>query len=304
MDVVWIVLGIVILVLTLLDTFLAVLNYDESGLFVDKFTRWQWLLMRTVTRRVSRRWRPVVLRQVTGILVLATIVWWLLGIILGYSFIYLGAMLAGDVFQISTGVSADFLGAFYLSVGQFSTVGVDNISPGIPVLNLLTVSEAMVSIVLLSFIISFLSSVYGVVQSLRAFCASFFRIGHGIGDPIDTLAPFFPDGGARGLDGQLGGIVDSLSAYAEGVAQNRDAYYFQSGRDQFSLPFALYMTTGVIGALRWGLPAGSDPSKEPDLVRLMQSYEELRLQLQRMLRLQSATPPAAPGPTSSRPGSR
>ncbi|KAA9129960.1 FUSC family protein [Microbacterium caowuchunii] len=289
MDAVWIVLGALVLLLTLLDTFLAVLNYDEGGLFVDKIVRGQWLVLRAITRRVDRRWRPLVLRQVTGVLLLTTIFWWLLGIILGYALMYLGAMGHTDAFQISPGVERDFWGAFYLSVGQFATVGVDNISPGVAVLDLLTVSEAMVSIVLLSFIITFLGSVYGVIQSLRSFCGNFFTVGRGIGDPVETLAPFFPDGVSRGLDGQLGAIVDSMGSYADGLSQNRAAYYFQSGRDQFSLPFALAMTGGVIGALRWGLPEGSDPGKEPNLARLMELYEDLRLRMQRTFGLPEPT---------------
>lgn len=282
MDVLWIVLGVALLLITLLDTFLAVLNYDEAGLFVNRFVRWHWLILRAITRRVGRRWRPVVLRQVTGILLVLTILWWVTGIVLGFAFIYLGAMGIG-AFQVSSGVTPNLLGAFYLSLGQFSTVGVDHIDPGTAILNLLTVSEALISVILLSFIITFLGGVYGTIQSLRAFSANFFRAGRGVGDPIDTLEPFFPDGQARGLDGQLNSILDALNTYSDGVAQNRSAYYFQSGRDQFSLPFSLSMTAGVIAGLRWGLPTGSDPAKEPGLIRLTEAYDDFRLRMQRAL---------------------
>ncbi|MCR2814850.1 FUSC family protein [Microbacterium jiangjiandongii] len=294
MEVFWIVLGIAVLAATLLDVFLTVLNYDEAGLFVHRVVRWEWLLIRAVTRRIRRRWRPMALRQVTGLLIVASILWWVSGIILGFSFIYYGAMLTGAL-QISAGVPQDYWGALYLSVGQFSTVGVDNISPGGPVLDLLTVSEAMINVLLLSFIIAFLSNVYGVVQSLRALSSNFFHAGHGVVAPVDTLAPFFPDGQARGLDGQLGAIADSLGAYSDGLSQNPVAYYFQSGRDQFSLPFSLYMTSGVIGALRWGLPTGSDPAKEPALARLSEQFLDLRMALLRMLH---RTAPQNPPPVT------
>ncbi|TNC20948.1 hypothetical protein FHE66_00540 [Georgenia sp. 311] len=277
METVWIVLGVLVLTITLLDTFLTVFNFDEHGLVLDKVVRWEWLALRGITRRVGRRWRPVLLRQVTGILLVSTIVLWFTGIILGFALIYLGAMQSSTSFQISAGVEADFGGALYLAVGQFSTVGVDNISPAFFLLNVLTVSEALLSIALVSFIITFLSSVYGVIESLRTLSANFFQVGHGIGDAVDTLQPFFPDGEARGLDGQLGAVVDSLGAYSDGLAQNGTAYYFQSGRDQFSLPFSLAMTSGVIGALTWGLPTGSDPTKEPNLARLTEQFEEFRL---------------------------
>lgn len=296
MESLWIVLGILVLAATLLDIFLTVFNYDEAGLFVHRIVRWEWLVLRAVTRRIRRRWRPVALRQVTGLLILATILWWVSGIILGFSFIYYGAMLIDDGFQISTGVSRDYLGALYLSVGQFATVGVDNISPGGALLDLLTVSEAMVNVLVLSFIIAFLSNVYGVVQSLRALSSNFFRAGHGVVAPIDTLVAYFPDGEARGLDSQLGSIADGLSAYSDGISQNPVAYYFQSGRDQFSLPFSLFMTAGVIGALRWGVPTGTDATKEPQLTRLTELFEDLRVSLLRMLHREA---PKTPAPVSA-----
>ncbi|WP_019180859.1 FUSC family protein [Microbacterium yannicii] len=292
MDVVWVVVGVVLLLVTLLDAFLAVLNYDESGLFVDRIVRLQWLVLRAITRRVGRRWRPVVLRQVTGVLIIVTILWWVVGIVLGFTFIYLGAMGMSGALVTSAGVEPDFLGAFYLSLGQFATVGVDNIGPGAAVMNIVTVAEAMISVVLLSFIITFLGSVYGVIQSLQSLSANFFRAGRGITDPIDSLAPFFPEGRPRGLEGQLDSILTSLSAYGDGLAQNRAAYYFQSGRDQFSLPFSLSMTAGVIGALRWGLPTGSEPSTEPGVIRLTEVFEDFRVRVEQALRWSTGPVPA------------
>ncbi|MCP2635489.1 FUSC family protein [Microbacterium sp. HD4P20] len=295
MDVVWIVVGVLLLGVTLLDAFLAVLNYDQAGVFVDRIVRAQWVLLRAVTRRVGRRWRPLVLRQVTGILILITILWWVAGVVFGFAFIYLGAMGISGAITTSTGAAPDFLGALYLSLGQFATVGVDNIGPSVAWLNLITVAEAMMAVVMLSFIITFLGSVYGVIQSLQSLSANFFRAGTGIADPIESLTPFFLDGRSRWLDGQLDSILGSLSAYADGLAQNRAAYYFQSGRDQFSLPFSLYMTSGVIGALRWGLPTGSDPSTEPGVVRLTDVFEDFRVRLEQALRL---SPDPTPAPVS------
>lgn len=292
MDVVWIVVGVLLLGVTLLDAFLAVLNYDQSGVFVDRLVRAQWVLLRAVTRRVGRRWRPLVLRQVTGILILVTILWWVAGVVFGFAFVYLGAMGISGAITTSTGVAPDFLGALYLSLGQFATVGVDNIGPSVAWLNLITVAEAMMAVVMLSFIITFLGSVYGVIQSLQSLSANFFRAGRGITDPIEPLTPYFSDGSARGLELQLDSILGSLSAYADGLAQNRAAYYFQSGRDQFSLPFSLYMTSGIIGSLRWGLPTGSEPSTEPGVMRLTDVFEDFRVRLEQALRLSPEPTPA------------
>lgn len=283
LDGLWIALGVAILVVTFVDIFLAVLNYNEPGIIVNRLVRLQWLLLRSITRRVSRRWRPVVLRQITGILLLSTILWWIGGVVLGFTFIYLGLIGMG-AFQIASGVVPDFVGALYLSVGQFATVGADNISPGGGWVNLVPVLEALLSVVLLSFIITFLGNIYGVIQALRSLCADFFSAGPGVGDPVDALRPYFPDGAPRDLDRHLNELVDDFNLYCDSLRQDHAAYHFQSGEDQFALPFALYMTSGVTGALRWGLPADSIAALSPSLPRLVEVFDDFRELRYRMMK--------------------
>ena len=295
MDAFWIALGAAILVLTFLDTFLAVLNYDEAGILVNRVVRGQWIVLRSLTRRVSRRWRPLVLRQVTGVLLLTTILSWIGGVVLGFTFIYLGLIGLG-AFQLSPGVHPDFVGALYLSFGQFATVGADNISPAGGWVNLLPVLEALMSVVLLSFIITYLSNVYGVIQFLRSLCADFFSTGPGVGSPVDALAPYFPDGTARDLDRHLNELVDDFNLYCDSLRQDHAAYLFQSGEEQFSLPFALYMTSGVAGALRWGLPTGHDATKSPSLPRLIEVFDDFRDRRYQMMKWPK---PVVPDPVTA-----
>ncbi|MGX5697575.1 FUSC family protein [Agromyces soli] len=290
MDVAWIVIGCLILLATFLDTFLAVLNYDEAGFIVNRVMRLQWVVLRSITRRVSRRWRPIVLRQVTGILMITTILIWIGGMVLGFTFIYLGLIGFGR-FQLSPGVSPDFVGALYLSVGMFSTASADNIAPGGGWVNLVPVLEALSSIMLLSFIIAFLSNVYGVIQCLRSLCADFFSLGPGVGDPVEGLQPMFPDGAPRDLDRHLDELIDDFNLYCDGLRQDHSAYHFQSGDDQFALPFALYQTSGVVSALRWGLPSGHPASKAPAIERLIEAFDEFRERRYRMMKWDSPVSP-------------
>ena len=292
MDAAWIVIGLAILAVTLLDAFLAVLNYNEAGIFVNRFVRWEWLAIRAFTRRVSRRWRPVVLRQVTGVLIVTTLSCWILGLVLGFTLIYLG-LIGFGLFHVSSGVTPDFVGAFYLSVGQFSTAGADNISPAGGWVNLVPVAEALLSVVMLSFFITFLSNIYSVIQNLRSLCADFFQVGPGVGSPIEALRPFFPAGRPRGLDMHLTFMVNDFNLYCDSLRQDRAAYHFQSGEDQFSLPYALFMTSGVIGALQWGLPAGHSATQSPEIVRLIEAFNDFR---DRRYRLMGWRAPVAPSP--------
>ena len=275
MDALWIVLGVALLALTFADTFVTVLNYDEGGILVNRLVRWQWIAIRAFTRRVSRRWRPIVLRQVTGVLLLTTILSWLTGVILGFALIYLGLIGLG-AFQLSKGVDSDFVGALYLSVGQFSTVGADNIAPGGGWVNLVPVLEALTSVVMLSFIITFLGNIYGVIQLLRSLCADFFSTGPGVGSPVEALQPYFPNGEPRDIDRHLNELVGDFNLYCDSLRQDHAAYHFQSGDEQFALPFALFMTSGTIAALRWGLPTGHPASVAPSLPRLAEAFDDFR----------------------------
>ena len=287
------VLGIVVLGATLVDVFLTALNYDESGFLAGPLTALQWKVLRSGTRRVSRRWRPTALRQVTGLQIMTSVVTWIGGTILGYGLIYYGAM-HGDNFLYS-GAHAGIFAALYFSAAQLATVGTSQLTPNTEVLSALSIAESLTGVVLISLILTFLLGVYDVVSSLRALCAQFYSSERGAGDPISSLEPFFPQGQATGLDGHLGELSDSLGSYSDGLRLHHAAYYFQSGRDQFALPYALHMLTGVVAALRWGVPGGRLDSLRPDLVPLTTQLNQFGDYIHPLLQWKSTDVPALPG---------
>lgn len=291
METVWLVLGIVILSLTLLDVFLTALNYDESGFIAGPLAEGQWRLLRRVTRRMSRRWRPLALRQVTGLQIMVTVVAWLFGVILGFGLIYYGQM-TKTAFSVSgTGASLDFFNAMYFSAAQLSTVGGSSLTAETDVLRFLSIAETLTGVVLVSLILTFLLGVYDVIRDLRALSAQFFSAERGAGSPVASLAPFFHQGEPSGLDGHVDGIADSFSSYTDGLRLHHAAYYFQSGRDQFALPYAIRMLGGTLGALRWGLPTGHRATATPGLVPLTFQFLEFGEYLQKRLRWTSHAVP-------------
>jgi hypothetical protein len=289
-DALWVGLGIAILVLTLVDIFLTALNYDEAGFLAGRLASWQWHVVRRVTRRLPRRWRPVVLRQVTGLQVMITLVAWLTGAIVGYAFIYLGLM-NGDSFKY-TGGSADLPTALYFSAGQLATVGgTALLTPNTTFLEALSIVESLTGVVLVSLTLTFVLGVYDVVSSLRSLSAQFYNAGKGVRDPLETLVPYFPNGQERGLDSHLDSISDSFSAYSDGVRLHHAAYYFQSGRDTFSLPYSLHMLAGVVEGLRWGLPSSNPTTQQPTLLPLIDQFERFQEHLHGLIEWESADVP-------------
>gem|GEM_PF-1485670 len=287
----WVVLGLVVLLGTLLDVFLTALNYDESGFLAGRVSRWQWRLLRVVTRRLPRRWRPAALRQVTGLQVVVVIVVWLCGVIWGFGLIYYGLMTRSAFSTAASADRYDLFGAMYFSAAQLSTVGGSYLTPETDLLRFLSITETLTGVALVSLILTFLLGVYSVIADLNSLCRQFLSAERGAGSPVASLATSFRDGQATGLSDHLDGIAGSFASYTDGLRLHHAAYYFQSGRDQFALPYALRMLGGTIGALRWGLPGGHPASREPALVPLTFQFLEFGDYLQDMLRWRSTGAP-------------
>ncbi|MFC6326043.1 hypothetical protein ACFQZV_13160 [Microbacterium koreense] len=296
MDTVWIVVGAAIILVTMVDTFLSVLNYNERGLVVNRVARWTWVTLRVGTRRLSAGTHQTALRRSTGLITVAMIFTWLLGVLLGFALVYFGAMGAGAI-KVDPGAPQGFWAALYMSIGQFSTVGVENISSVHPLIDYLTVIQALSSVVLLSMIVAFLLNVFSGIQALRSLCADFARPAEGDGAVLAPLYPYFPGGAAIDVERYLTTTVSDMNAYGDVLRQTRTTYYFQSGDEQFSAPYALISVSTMVGALRWGFPVGSTPvSRLPGLFRLEESLSAARRWISdEMLHLPDA---AAPPPLS------
>jgi hypothetical protein len=267
----WLILGTVVLLVACVDVFLVVLNYDETGFLATRLCRWQWYCVRSVTRHLSRRWRPFALRQVTGLNVLLSVAVWLGLVVVGFGFIYYGLMNGSNFDYDGRGMGAGLFSAMYLSAAQLSTVGTSQVNAQTDLLRALTIIETLSAPLLITLILTFLLGVYQVIRDLRTLCSNFSDAEHGVGEVIVNLRPYFPEG--RGLDGYLQAINDSFWSYADGLRMHHVAYFFQSGRDQFSLPYVLYMFGGTLAALRWGLPAGNSAAEQPLLIRLSSQFE-------------------------------
>jgi hypothetical protein len=264
----WAVLGFVVLWLGLLDVFLAALNYDEAGFFAIRLCVLQWRCLRSITRRLPQRWRPVALRQVTGLNILLSMTIWLGTVIVGYGFIYYSQMYGTHFQYDGRNLGAGLFSAMYFSAAQLATVGTSQITPETDALRALSILETLTGVGLITLILTFLFGVYQVVRDLRTLSSNFVTAERGVADPVACLAPYFHQGEPVGLDGHLNAIFESFWSYADGLRQHHLAYYFQSGRDHFSLPYVLHMLGQWLAALHWGLPSGHPASVHPLLMQL------------------------------------
>ena len=273
MSALWAVLGVLVLGIGLLDVFLAALNYDESGFLAARLCRLQWRVLRFVTRRLPQQWRPVALRQVMGLSLVLNMTIWLAAIIVGFGLIYFSQMRGANFAYQGHGLADGVFSALYYSAAQLSTVGTGQISPQTSGLRALSIAETMAGLGLVTLILSFLFGVYQVVRDLRSLSSNFATDDTGAVDPIASLGPYLARGELDCLDNHLRAISLSFWSYADGLRQHHLAYYFQSGRDQFALPYVLHMLGHWLAGLRWGLPSGHPASRQPLLTQLSAQFE-------------------------------
>jgi hypothetical protein len=266
-------LGIVVIGVGLLDVFLTALNYDECGFFAIRLCRLQWRCLRSITRRLPRGWRPVALRQVIGLNIILCMAVWLTTMIVGFGFVYYSQMY-GTHFQYNGDkLNGGLFDAMYFSAAQLATVGTPQVIPETDALRALSILETLTGVGLVTLILTFLFGVYQVVRDLRSLSSNFITTGHGLNDPVAGLSLYFSKGDPVCLDNHLRAISDSFWSYADGIRQHHLAYYFQSGRNQFSLPYVLQMLGLWLASLRWGLPPAHPASLQPLLIQLCSQFE-------------------------------
>jgi Ion channel len=289
----WAVLGIAVAGAGLLDVFLTALNYDESGFLATRLCRFQWCCLRGVTRHLPRRLRPAALRQVIGLNIVLCMIVWLGTVMAGFGLVYYSQMYGTNFEYSGNHLGGGLFDAMYFSAAQLATVGTSQISPETDVLRAISILETLTGVGLVTLILTFLIGVYQVIRDLRSLSSNFINAGPEFDSPIASLSRYFFRGDPVCLDNHLRAISDSFWSYADGIRQHHLAYYFQSGRNQFSLPYVLHMLGRWLAALRWGLPPGHPATLQPLLIQLCAQFEQFAVYLHRQLRLSDAPAPAA-----------
>lgn len=283
MNHIYIIAGMVLVILTLLDTFFTVLNYNQRGLMFNRLMGVEWEFLHWLFRPLKREVRNHIYKVMTGVTLLSGILLWVGEIILGFALVYYGLANHG-LLKFDAGTPDGFIGAIYFSIGQFSTVGAEGVRPGTSFGNILSVSEALVSVMLLSLVITYLVNIFASIQDLRTYCACFPSASSEVDSPLLTLAPYLALNDTPGVGSHLSGVRDAMNAYFDSIAADHSALYFNSGRARLTMPFAIFYTAETIEALTYGLGEDHEVSKLPRLIRLTLSFETNRRQLYELLR--------------------
>lgn len=279
----FIVLGTILVLVTLLDTFFTVLNYNQRGLMFNWLIGFEWKFLHWLFRPLKLNTRSRIYRAMTGFTLISGVLLWVGGIILGFALVYMGFMERG-ILKVDPGAPGGFMGALYFSIGQFATVGAPGIEPVTTGANLLSVIETLSSVMLLSMVITYLVNVFSSIEDLRTYCACFPSDGNQVDSPMNTLVPFLPQEGQVSLESHLSDVRSAMDQYFDSIAADHSAVYFNSGKPRFMMPFALFFTAETIEGLKSGLGQDHPLSKMPGLVRLEMSFTNAREQMYELFR--------------------
>ncbi|HEV3402034.1 MAG TPA: hypothetical protein VG078_09470 [Acidimicrobiales bacterium] len=274
MDALWVVLGVALILVGLVDMFLAVLHHDAVSFLTPVLYRWTWVVSRTLTKPLPTRVSTGLRALAAPWMVLLTLLVWLGTQALGFALVYYPGM-SGSGFLLAQGVRRSFGTAFTFSSATLASLGLNGVSPRTLSYQAVAAGETVIGLLIITLTISYILNVYQVLQSQNALAAALHHQAEDGSDPRTILAPHFVDGRPEGLSTHLREFHRSLVDQAEGLRRYPIVYYFKSGRAYRSIPYVFHMIGGVIAALRWGLPTDHPATRDPWLPSLATGYTDV-----------------------------
>ena len=274
MDLAWTLLGIVVILIGLVDVFFAVLQHDAIGFLTPKLYRWSWVAARTVTGPLPTPVRSFIRSLAAPGMVVLTLVVWLGTQLVGFALLFYPGVLDGE-FAVGADLRPSFGVALYASAVTLSSLASTDVFPTTMLFRAVAASETLVGLGILTLTVSYLLSVYRVLQAQYALAAALHHQAEDGGDPRSILAPHFVSGRPEGLSTHLREFHRSLVDQAEGMRRYPIVYYFQSRHAYRSIPYIFHMIGGVVAALRFGLPKGHPATLDPWLPPLMTGYVDV-----------------------------
>jgi hypothetical protein len=168
-----------------------------------------------------------------------------------------------------------FGAALVFSAATLASLSFSDLFPRTVLYHGLAAAETLVGLGIITLTISYILTVYQVLQGQHALAAALHHQAEDGGDPRSILAPHFVEGRPEGLSTHLREFHRSLVEQAEGLRRYPIVYYFQSRRTYRSIPYVFHMIGGVVAALRWGLPLGHPATLDPWLPTLATGYQSV-----------------------------
>lgn len=265
------VVGVLLVVMLVVDVFLTVFHAQgQGGPITRRLSVLVWHAARALGRRGNGSKREQVLALAGPVLVVATLLSWVVLLVLAYTLIYYPWI---RTFLVSPGnLGTPWVAALYYSGYTAATLGLGDVIAGPGSLRLVTVLEAFAGFALLSVSTSYFLSVYRELIAMQSVAADISDLFH---EGEEQLLEFTRQEGYDALARWSERIASNLSRTLIAHHQYPVLHYFYSRQESRALPVQL----GALLRLRSMVAAEHDSpvltalSRHPSYLALMSSLE-------------------------------
>ncbi|WP_232701890.1 potassium channel family protein [Halobacterium wangiae] len=250
MSVVYLVVGVALLVLTVVDILWTTLWVDGgSGPLSSRLTSWLW---RGLRRLGSNRSRTL---SLAGPLILTlTLVVWVAGIWGGWTLVFASGENALVNARDASGVS--WTGRIYFVAYAMFTMGNGDFYPGYGAWQIAAALTTASGMLFVTMGVSYVLSVLGAVSEKRSFASSTT----GLGERSETVVGTGWDDGFRGLHLPLNSLASELDTLATQHKAYPILHYYHSEEATQSSAMAVAIFDEALTVLRFGVPGRDQPN--------------------------------------------
>jgi len=262
--------GAALLLVTLIDVFVTIFNYDGFSFLAGRLHRLTWQALRGSSRLLPARLRDGYLSLGSGLMLPMTLAWWLALEITAFALMYLPGM-TGDSFALRH-AGRDIGSAFYYSGGVISSLAPADIVPRGNLYRALSDVETIVGLATFTLALTYVLAAFDALHTLNTLHGRVRRHAIEPRKPESIIARYYHGGSPTELSGLLASLTEDLESYDQGLRRFPVVFYIHSRRRERSIPTVFGALGDLVELLRWGLPEGEPPSTEPDLLALAYQF--------------------------------
>jgi hypothetical protein len=255
--------GAALILVALRDVFDVLFNESGRAVLAHGVTRGVRRAFRTVAKR-----RRALFSMAGPFALLAVVATWALLLIVGWALVFLPHM--PDGFTLSSGVDQThpLIDSLYTSMVTLATVGFGDITPDAPLLRILTPLEALLGFGLLTASISWLLSIYPVLNRRRSLAYETHLLldsEEAIGTQVTDLEPASGESIYSELTTRLVSVERDMATFPI-------AYYFATADHRFSLPAVM---PGLLELARRGAHESQPAAVRLRATMLLEAIDDL-----------------------------
>lgn len=272
--------GALVVVLTLIDLFLTVFNYDGFTFAASRFQNLCWRAVLAGSSILPSRARRAARSLGSSLLVPATVGLWVGAEITGFALIY-WAGLSTHGFDTTQHIPGGLSSAYYLSAGAQSSLTFGDLIAGNGLYRAALDTQTILGLATFTLALGYVVTTFGILGDLNGLHNAVRRHARHPRRPTSILARHYRGGEPTELSGLLQILSERLEGYDEGLRRYPVVFYFHTRRASRSIPQVFASLGELLADLRWGLPPGDAMASDPWLAALLEQYSATLGRLQR-----------------------